>query len=176
MQFEPLILDGAWLVVPDPHRDHRGQFARTFCVREFMEQGLETTFVQHSTSRTLKRHTIRGMHFQHDPHSEVKLVTCTRGAIYDVIVDLRPGSRTYKQWCGVTLSSENQHRLYVPQGFAHGFQTLTDDAEVSYLISAYYEPAASSGVRYDDPAFAIQWQEPPADMSDKDRTWPDFTG
>lgn len=174
MRFQSVGLDGAWVIVPEPHRDHRGEFARTFCVREFGQLGLETAFVQHATSRTIASGTVRGMHFQCDPHTEVKIVTCTKGVVYDVIVDLRRVSPTYRQWRGVELSMDNQCRLYVPKGFAHGFQTLTDDAEVSYLISSYYEQAASGGVRHDDPAFGIEWPLPVTTLSEKDRTWPDY--
>ena len=174
MRFHPLGIDGAWLVAPEPHRDERGEFARTFCIREFAQCGLETEFVQHSASRTNSRGTIRGMHFQREPHAETKIVTCTRGAIYDVVVDLRPHSPTYREWRGIELSQENQLRLYIPKGLAHGFQTLVDDVEASYLISSYYEPAAGSGVRHDDPAFGITWPLPVTYLSDKDRAWPDF--
>jgi dTDP-4-dehydrorhamnose 3,5-epimerase len=174
MRFEPLGLDGAWLIEPEPHCDRRGTFARTFCAREFGQHSLETVFVQHSTSHTLLRGTVRGMHFQRQPHAEVKIVNCTRGAIYDVIVDLRRASPTYLQWRGVELSSEKQRRLYIPKGFAHGFQTLTNGADVSYLISSYYEPTAADGVRHDDPSFGIEWPVPVAALSDKDATWPDY--
>jgi dTDP-4-dehydrorhamnose 3,5-epimerase len=116
------------------------------------------------------------MHFQRAPHEEVKVVSCQNGAIWDVIVDLRPGSATYRQWLGVELSAANRRSLYIPKGFAHGFQTLSEDAEVRYLISEFYAPAASTGVRYNDPAFGIEWPLPVADISEKDRTWPAFTG
>ncbi len=115
------------------------------------------------------------MHFQTEPHGEVKIVTCLKGAILDVIIDLRPGSPAFRSWQGFELTAENRHRLYIPKGFAHGFQTLTDDVEMAYLISAFYEPAAASGVRFDDPAFGIDWPLPVTVMSDKDRAWPDFT-
>ena len=174
MRFHPLGIDGAWVVAPEPHRDGRGEFARTFCIREFAQRDLETEFVQHSASRTNSRGMIRGMHFQREPHAETKIVTCTRGAIYDVVVDLRPNSPTYREWRGIELSQENQLRLYIPKGLAHGFQTLVDDVEASYLISSYYEPASGSGVRHDDPAFGIAWPLPVTYLSDKDRAWPDF--
>ena len=153
MRFERTELDGAWLIGLEPASDQRGFFARTFCTREFAEHGLKTVFVQHSTSYSTKRGTIRGMHFQRDPAAEVKVVNCVRGAIYDVIVDLRRGSPTYRRWQGFELSAENRRRLYIPAGYAHGFQTLTDDAEVEYLISEFYVPDKASGVRYDDPVF-----------------------
>jgi dTDP-4-dehydrorhamnose 3,5-epimerase len=127
MRFERTELDGAWLIGLEPASDQRGFFARTFCTREFAEHGLKTVFVQHSTSYSTKGGTIRGMHFQRDPAAEVKVVNCVRGAIYDVIIDLRRGSPTYRRWQGFELSAENRRRLYIPAGHAHGFQTLTDD-------------------------------------------------
>jgi dTDP-4-dehydrorhamnose 3,5-epimerase len=175
MRFEATNLSGAWLIVPEPVGDERGFFARTFCVRELAEQRLETEFVQHSASVSLKRGTLRGMHFQREPHGEVKIVTCVNGAILDVIVDLRPASPTFRRWQGFELTDENRHRLYIPKGFAHGFQTLTDNVEVGYLISAFYEPSAASGVRYDDPAFGIEWPLPVTVISEKDKGWADFT-
>ncbi|WP_088345513.1 MULTISPECIES: dTDP-4-dehydrorhamnose 3,5-epimerase [Rhodomicrobium] len=176
MRFEETSLPGAWLIVPEPVHDHRGFFARTFCVRELAEHGLETQFVQHATSSSVKQGTLRGMHFQADPHGEVKIVTCGKGAILDVIVDLRPGAVTFRRWQGFELTAQNRHRLYIPKGFAHGFQALTDDVEVGYLISAFYEPTAASGVRYDDTAFGIDWPLPVTVISDKDRGWADFAG
>ena len=176
MRFEATNLSGAWLIVPEPVGDERGFFARTFCVRELAEHGLETEFVQHSASVSLKRGTLRGMHFQREPHGEVKIVTCVKGAILDVIVDLRPASPTFRCWQGFELTDENRHRLYIPKGFAHGFQTLTDNVEVGYLISAFYESSAASGVRHDDPAFGIEWPLPVTVISEKDKSWADFTG
>jgi len=176
MLFTKIELDGAWLVEPAPNRDSRGWFARTFCEREFGEHGLETRFVQHSTSQNVSRGTLRGMHFQTEPHAEVKLVRCLKGAIYDVIIDLNPGSPTYRQWRGLELSAASMRQLYIPKGFAHGFQTLEDASEIGYLISEFYAPDASTGVRWDDPAFGIKWPLPVTVMSDKDKAWPDFTG
>lgn len=175
MRFDPTNLSGACLVVPEPVGDERGFFARTFCVRELAEHGLETEFVQHSASVSLKRGTLRGMHFQREPHGEAKIVTCVKGAIFDVIVDLRPASPTFRRWQGFELTDANRHRLYIPKGFAHGFQTLTDNVEVGYLISAFYEPSAASGVRHDDPAFGIEWPLPVTVISEKDKGWADFT-
>lgn len=175
MRFEPTDLPGAWIITPEPVRDERGFFARVFCARELGEKELETNFVQHSISASVTKGTLRGMHYQREPHGEVKIVTCLKGAILDVIIDLRAGSPTFRKWQGFELTQENRDRLYIPKGFAHGFQTLTDDVEMLYLISAFYEPAAASGVRYDDPAFGITWPLPVAVMSDKDRAWPDFT-
>jgi dTDP-4-dehydrorhamnose 3,5-epimerase len=176
MRIEPAGLPGACLIIPEPLRDERGFFARVFCARELAGQGLETHFVQHSLSASSRKGTLRGMHFQTEPHGEVKIVTCLKGAILDVIVDLRPASRTFRTWRGFELTEDNRHRLYIPKGFAHGFQTLTGDVEMLYLISAFYEPAAGSGVRHDDPAFGIEWPLPVTVMSDKDRRWPDFRG
>jgi len=174
MRFTPTDLNDAWLIEPEPFRDARGWFARTFCEREFGERGLETRFVQHSTSQNFNRGTLRGMHFQRGTDAEVKLVRCLKGAIYDVIIDLRPDSPTFKRWFGAELTAENVRQLYIPKGFAHGFQTLSDDCEIGYLISEFYAPEASSGVRWDDPAFAITWPMAPTVLSDKDRDWPDF--
>lgn len=174
MRFEETNLCGAWLIDLAPARDHRGFFARTFCVQAYADHGLTTGFVQHSTSQSVARGTLRGMHFQRAPRSEVKVVRCLKGAIWDVIIDLRPDSPTYCRWQGFELTAANQRQLYVPEGFAHGFQTLCDDAWVSYLISAFHAPLAASGVRYDDPAFAIDWPLPVSEISEKDRTWPDF--
>ena len=176
MRFEAIGLDGAWLVHPEPMQDERGFFARTFCVNEFGAHCLETTFPQHSLSHSSRKGTVRGMHFQTTPHEEVKLVRCVTGAIFDVIIDLRPGSPTFRQWQGFELTADNGLQLYIPKGFAHGFQTLTDDARISYLISEIYAPEAASGVRYDDPAFGIKWPLPVTSISDKDLRWPDFTG
>lgn len=176
MLFTKTELEGAFLVEPEPVRDSRGWFARTFCERAFGEHGLETRFVQHSTSQNVERGTLRGMHFQTAPHAEVKLVRCLKGAIYDVIIDLNPGSPTYRKWQGFDLSAANMRQLYIPKGFAHGFQTLEPACEIGYLISDFYAPAAASGVRWDDPAFAISWPLPVSVMSDKDKAWADFAG
>jgi dTDP-4-dehydrorhamnose 3,5-epimerase len=174
MRFEPAGLDGVWLVHLDPMRDERGLFARTFCVNEFQAHGLETSFPQHSISCSNSKGTVRGMHFQRAPHEEVKLVRCLSGAIWDVVIDMRPGSPTFRQWRGFELSAENQDQIYIPKGFAHGFQTLSDNAQVNYLISELYAPGAASGVRYDDPAFRVTWPLPVSVISDKDLRWPDF--
>lgn len=175
MRFFETNLEGARLIDPEPIRDERGFFLRTFCVKEFAAQGLETNFVQHSLSYSAARGTLRGMHFQTPPHSEAKLVDCVKGAIWDVIIDIRLHSPTYRRWQGFELAAETRRQLYIPAGFAHGFQTLSDDSEVRYLISAFYEPSAAFGIRHDDPAFAIPWPLPVAAMSAKDRAWPDFT-
>ncbi len=174
MRFHLTTLSGAWLIDLQPIPDERGSFMRTFCEREFAAYNLETNFVQHSTSFSARRGTVRGMHFQRPPHEETKLVRCTGGRIWDVILDLRPSSPTFRRWEGLELSAEARNQLYIPKGFAHGFQTLSDDAEVHYLISTEYAPAAAAGVRHDDPAFPIDWPLPVAVISDKDRSWPDF--
>jgi dTDP-4-dehydrorhamnose 3,5-epimerase len=174
MEFIETKLNGAWLIDTEPIRDHRGFFARTFCAREFAQRGLETDFVQHSTSYSSEKGTLRGMHFQRAPHTEVKIVRCLKGAIWDVIIDLRPGSPTYRRWQAFELTAENRRQLYVPAGFAHGFQTLCDDTEAGYLISAYHVPSAACGVRYDDPTFAIAWPLPPGPMSTMDKCWSNF--
>ncbi len=171
MRFIETTLADAWLLEPEPIRDERGYFARTFCVREFAERGLQTEFVQHSRSFSAKKGTLRGMHYQTPPHTEVKVVSCVSGGIYDVIVDLRPGSPTYRKWQAFELSAENGRQLYVPAGFAHGFQTLTDDALLNYLISAFYEPSASTGVSYDDPSLGITWPLPVSVISERDKSW-----
>jgi dTDP-4-dehydrorhamnose 3,5-epimerase len=176
MRIHKTKLDGAQLIELEPLSDNRGFFVRTFCEREFTAHGLHTSFVQHSTSLTAVRGSIRGMHFQRAPASEVKVVSCLRGAIYDVVIDLRSSSLTRGRWQGFELSAVNQHRLYIPEGFAHGFQTLTDDVEVGYLISEFYVPEAAGGVRFDDPAFGIKWPLPVTIISDKDRMWPNFAG
>src|SRR5262249_18291505 len=134
VQFHPTTLCGAWLIQLEPTRDNRGFFARTFCVKEFAARGLETNYPQHSISYSARRGTLRGMHYQCPPHSEVKLLRCVEGTIFDVIIDIRPDSPTYRKWQQFQLSSGNTHQLYIPKGFAHGFQTLSDDVEVNYLI------------------------------------------
>jgi dTDP-4-dehydrorhamnose 3,5-epimerase len=139
-----------------------------------MDRGLIADYVQHSSSRSKSLGTVRGMHFQRPPYTEVKLVSSRKGAIFDVIVDLRIGSATYRQWQGFELTADNQLELYIPEGFAHGFQSLCDDTEVNYLISEYYTPAAAGGIRYDDPAFPISWPLTVSSISSKDRNWPDF--
>jgi dTDP-4-dehydrorhamnose 3,5-epimerase len=174
MRFERTNLEGAWLINLDPARDARGFFARTFSVDEFAARGLETSFPQHSISYSAHSGTLRGMHFQREPHSEVKLVRCAKGAIWDVIIDIRPKSSTFRQWQAFELSDVNGRQLYIPKGFAHGFQTLSDDVEVNYLISEPYMPQSASGLRHDDPSFNIGWPLPVTAISAKDLQWPDF--
>ena len=174
MRFSEASLPGAWLLTPVPVSDARGFFARTFCEREYADYRLETRFVQHNTSYSAKRGTLRGMHFQIAPHTEVKVVSCVRGAIFDVIVDLRSGSPTFRQWQGFELTAYNRLQLYIPAGCAHGFQTLCDETEVAYLISEFYAPAAASGVRHDDTVIGIEWPLPVTVISQKDMVWPYF--
>jgi dTDP-4-dehydrorhamnose 3,5-epimerase len=172
MRFEQTALKDARVIVPEPIRDDRGFFARSFCIEEFAAHGLETKFVQHSTSFSRRRHTLRGIHFQRAPHAETKVVSCIQGAIFDVIVDLRPASPTFRHWEAFELTARNRLQLYVPKGFAHGHQTLVDDTTVAYLISEFHVPAAAGGIRYDDPALGIGWPAAPSILSEKDREWP----
>jgi dTDP-4-dehydrorhamnose 3,5-epimerase len=174
MHFQKTGFSGGWLIEPELVEDERGFFARTFCAREFTERGLVATFAQHSISSSRTIGTLRGMHFQRPPHQEVKVVACLKGAIWDVLIDLRKDSPTFARWQGFELTAMNRRRLYIPQGFAHGHQSLSDDTEVGYLISEYYVPDAADGVRHDDPAFAIEWPLRVTVISDKDRNWPDF--
>ena len=172
MIFHETALSSAFVIELTSHSDERGEFARAFCRDEFAAHGLATDFVQGNVSVNPARGTLRGMHYQVGDHAEVKLIRCVRGAIYDVIVDLRPHSRTYRKWIGVELSPRRLQMLYVPVDFAHGFQTLEDDTEVNYLVSAAYAPKAARGVRYDDPALAIRWPLPATRISDADKSWP----
>lgn len=172
MKFVETKLVGAYIVDLEPREDDRGLFARTYCAREFGEKGLASNFVQCSVSMTCQRGTIRGLHFQLAPASEVKLVRCTAGALYDVIVDLRPNSKTYLQHVGVELTARNRRALYVPEMFAHGLQTLENDTEVFYQINQYFAPDLARGIRFDDPKLGIKWPLPVATTSEKDRQWP----
>ena len=174
MIFTETGLAGAFIIEPERVHDTRGFFARTWCRREFAERGLEVDFAQCSLSFNHKSGTLRGMHYQSSPHEEVKLVRCTQGAIYDVIIDLRPQSPTYTRHVAVVLSAENHMMLYVPRGFAHGFQTLTDNSEVCYHISAFYAPDSARGVRWDDPTFAITWPPATRTILDRDQNYPNF--
>jgi dTDP-4-dehydrorhamnose 3,5-epimerase len=174
MIFTPTRLGGAYLIEVERNSDERGFLARTFCEREFAEQGLPMRIVQSSTIQSRRRHTLRGLHYQEAPHSEVKLVRCTRGSIFLVMVDLRPDSPTKGDWLGIELTAHNERLAYVPEGFAQGYQTLEDDTEVLYQMSHHYVPEAARGVRWNDPAFGIDW--PPAAerlISERDRAWPD---
>jgi dTDP-4-dehydrorhamnose 3,5-epimerase len=157
------------------HEDDRGFFARTFCAREFSNHGLQPVVAQANLSHNDHRGTVRGMHYQAAPAREAKLVRCTAGAIYDVIVDIRPSSPTYGEHFGVELSAENGRGLYIPEQFAHGFQTLADDTDVTYLMSEFFAPEHQRGLRYDDPGFGIDWPLPVSSISEKDRSWPLFS-
>lgn len=176
MQFRPLALSGVYVIEFQPVVDDRGLFARVWCERELAAQGIDMTVRQCNLSVNRRRHTLRGMHYQAEPHPEAKVVSCLRGAIYDVVIDLRPDSATYGQHATVELNDDNRRALYIPPGLAHGFETLTDHTEVFYLMSAFYEPSAQRGVRWDDPAFAVRWPAPPAIISDRDRSFADFRG
>jgi dTDP-4-dehydrorhamnose 3,5-epimerase len=174
MKIIPAKLQDVHLIELEPHYDDRGYFARTMCVKEFAERNLEVSFPQHNTAYSPMKGTLRGMHFQVDPYYEVKVVRCIRGAIHDVVIDLRPHSSTYLKWEGFDLSFENNRQLYVPRGFAHGYQTQTNDTIVTYLCSAFYVPGANGGIRHDDPRFAIDWPLKASIVSEKDRSWSDF--
>ena len=174
MRFNEIFLKGAFIVDIEPFGDDRGMFARSWCSREFMQNGLPDTFVQCNISVNRKKGTLRGMHYQEIPYGEAKLVRCTRGAIYDVIVDLRPESETLFKWFSVILDENNRRSLFIPEGFAHGFQTLTDNAEVFYQMSEFYQPEFARGVRWNDPLFEIEWPEDTRIISEKDLAYPDF--
>ncbi len=169
MKYRELTLRGAYVISLEPIADQRGFFARTWDSREFAEHGLDATVVQCNVSFNVKRGTVRGMHFQRPPHEEVKLVRCHRGSIYDVIVDMRPDSSTRFRWEGVELTAENRMVLYVPKGFAHGYQTLEDDTEVFYQVSEFYHPESESALLWNDPAIGIEWPLGDVVISDKDR-------
>ena len=173
MNFTETELTGAFVIDIEPHRDDRGYFARVWCAREFEEHGLNTGLVQCNVAYNTRKGILRGMHYQQQPYSEVKLVRCTRGAVYDVIIDMREGSPTHLQWTGVELTAENHRMLYVPEGFAHGYVTLLDDSELFYQVSEFYTPHAEGGVRWNDPLVAIEWPDiGELLISEKDRAWP----
>lgn len=174
MLFQPTSLTGAYLIDLQKVEDERGFFARSWCVQEFAGHGLDIRLVQCNISFNKRQGTVRGMHYQMAPFAETKLVRCSRGAIYDVIIDLRPTSPTFLQWLGVTLSAENRTMLYVPQGFAHGFQTLADNTEVTYQMSEFYAPTYARGLRWNDPKVKVEWPLEITVMSMKDQCYPDF--
>ena len=176
MIFRETPLAGAWVLEPERFEDERGFFARTWCRRDFEARGLDPTIAQCSVSFNHRRGTLRGLHFQIAPHEEIKLVRVTRGAIWDVIVDVRPGSPSRGKHFALVLSAENGYELYIPKGMAHGFQTLEDGTEVSYQISEFYAPGAACGYRWDDPTFAIPWPEPVTVIATKDEVLPFFEG
>jgi dTDP-4-dehydrorhamnose 3,5-epimerase len=177
MIFIETLLPGAYLIEVEPRSDERGFLARTFCEEEFAAHGLRTHYVQCSTVLNHKRGTLRGMHFQQPPYAETKVVRCTIGAVYDVIIDLRPESPTFTKWFATELTAENRRSVYIPPGFAHGMQTLVDNSELLYYISEFYHPAAATGVLWDDPAFGIEWVAAPPEgriIAAKDLQWARF--
>jgi dTDP-4-dehydrorhamnose 3,5-epimerase len=178
MIFQETPIDGAWVVVPEPLDDERGLFARTFCTEEFTARGLDIRVAQCNTSFNARAGTLRGLHFQAEPHGEAKLVRCTQGAICDVAVDVRPDSPSFRRWFSVELTATNRRAFFIPEGCAHGFQSLHDASEVLYQMSTPHVPGAERGVRWDDPAFGVMWPEPPArgrTISERDATYPDFS-
>lgn len=174
MVFVETKLEGAYLVKLEPYEDERGFFALSWSEKEFAERGLESRLVECNVSFNRKKGTLRGMHYQESPDGQVKLVRCTRGAIFDVIIDLRSSSPTFKQWVGTELSAENHHALYIPRDFAHGFQTLTVDAEILYQMSDPFVPGSGRGVRWNDPAFGITWPNSDRLILERDNEYPDF--
>ena len=176
MKFTETKLKGAFIVEIEKLTDDRGFFARAWCRKEFEAHGLTSAVVQANVSFNRKRGTLRGMHYQIAPFQESKLIRCTRGAIYDVIIDLRPESPTYKKWIGVELTADNYTLFFVPEDFSHGFITLMDDTEITYQVSQFYTPGSEKGIRFNDPTFNIQWPLEVSVISDKDSNWPDFVG
>lgn len=174
MKFVNASLEGVRVIELEPHYDERGSFSRIFCEREFSEAGIESRFEQSSLSRNLLAGTLRGMHYQASPDAEVKVVRCVRGAIFDVALDIRPGSQTFCCWFGAMLSADNGRALLIPAGFAHGFQTLEDNTDVLYQITPPYCPGAGLGVRWNDPRFGIDWPLPNPTLSERDASYPDF--
>ena len=174
MTFKETKLQGAYIIEPEMLIDERGAFARTFCRKDFESHGLNGSISQCSISLNTRKYTLRGMHYQKKPCAEAKLVRCSRGVIYDVIVDLRYDSPTFKQWTSVEISAENRKMVYVPVGFAHGFQTLTDGTEVIYQMSEFYSPSHADGFRWNDPSFKIKWLSDNFVISSKDQSYPDF--
>ncbi|MFZ1721459.1 MAG: dTDP-4-dehydrorhamnose 3,5-epimerase [Microgenomates group bacterium] len=174
MKFTESNLKGVYIVDLTPIADERGYFARMFAKKEYEALGLNASISQGNTSFNKHSFTLRGLHYQRAPHAEVKIVRCIRGSIFDVAVDIRPSSPTFKQWVGVELSDKNNRQLYIPEGFAHGFLTLEENTEVQYLVTADYHPQSEGGIRYDDPTFAIQWPHAPTVQSEKDQNWPLF--
>jgi dTDP-4-dehydrorhamnose 3,5-epimerase len=175
MIFRETRVQGVWVIEPERYEDERGFFARTWDTAEFAVHGLNGRLVQCSISYNGRRGTLRGMHYQATPHEEAKLVRCTSGSIFDVAVDLRTGSATFRRWVGTELSAENRLAMYVPEGCAHGFLTLTEESEVAYQISEFHAPDAARGVRWNDPAFGIDWPEDVLVVNERDRSYPDFT-
>lgn len=174
MKFVTTPISGVVLVDLEPVEDDRGFFARTYCEEEFRRHGLETHIAQCSVALSLRKGTLRGMHYQRDPHSEVKLVRCIRGAVYDVVVDIRPDSATFRQWFATELNAANRRAIYIPHGIAHAYQTIEDETEISYQMSSAYNAEAAAGVRWDDPAFAVRWPLEVTAITERDLSYPDF--
>jgi dTDP-4-dehydrorhamnose 3,5-epimerase len=174
MRFVQTRLQGAYIIQGEVHEDDRGSFVRTYCREQFSREGLSVDFAQCNVSFNRKRGVLRGMHYQADPYPEGKLVYCSRGVVYDVIIDLRPGSATYRQWMGQELSEQNAHAIYIPPGFAHGFQTLSDGAQLIYHMTEAYRADLARGIRWNDPAFGITWPLQDPLMSLRDAAFPDF--
>jgi dTDP-4-dehydrorhamnose 3,5-epimerase len=172
MKFVPALIAGAWTLEPERIEDERGYFARTWSRNEFAEHGIDVEMVQGNTGYSNLRGTVRGMHWQQEPHQEVKLIRCIAGRIFDVVVDMRVESPTYLSWFGAELSKDNGVMMLVPSGCAHGYQTLADAAEISYLTSAFYEPSSATGVRWDDPRIGVRWPVDVTIVSERDRSWP----
>ncbi|MGB2677989.1 MAG: dTDP-4-dehydrorhamnose 3,5-epimerase family protein [Candidatus Acidiferrum sp.] len=172
LRFKPTSVVGAVLIDPILREDDRGHFSRTWCFREFAEHGIDFVPVQANTSSNLRKGTVRGVHLQVEPALEAKLIHCAQGAIFDVVLDLRPESPTYGEWFGTELSADNHRMLYIPERCGHGYQTLEDSTYVYYLTSQYFTPTAGRGVRFDDPAFGIEWPLEPTSISEQDRNWP----
>lgn len=176
MVFTELRLKGSFIIETERIEDERGFFARAWCKREFQSSGLVSSVVQANISFNKKAGTLRGMHYQAAPCSETKIVRCVSGAVYDVVIDLRPESATYLEWVGAILTEENCRALYVPENFAHGYLTLLDNSTVAYLVSKFYSPIHERGIRWDDPVFSINWPAPVTVISAKDKGWPDYKG
>ncbi len=174
MIFNETKIPGAYEILPEIMKDERGFFARSWCSKEFASHGLNPHLAQCNISASTRKGTLRGMHYQAPPHAEAKLVRCTRGSIYDVVLDLRPESPTFRQWAAVVLTADQHNMLYIPEACAHGFLTLQDDIEVFYQMSNFFTPEAGRGVRWNDPAFGIEWPETVEVISERDRTYPDF--
>ena len=172
MRFTQASIPGVWTIDPDSHKDERGRFFRAWCSREFGEHGINFLPVQTNMGFSVRKGTVRGMHFQVAPALEAKLIRCTRGAMFDVALDLRPDSPTFGQWFGAELTADNGRSLYIPENCAHGYQTFQDSTEMHYMSSAFYTPRNAGGVRFDDPAFGIEWPETVTVLSDQDRNWP----
>jgi len=175
MQFKELSVEGAYLITLDKHEDERGYFSRSWCLKEFSEQGITFNPEQANIAYSYKKGTLRGMHYQKAPHAEAKLIRCVRGAIYDASIDLRPDSATYRQWVGLELKGRHAQLLFIPEGLAHGYQTLEDNTEIYYQVSHAYTPTAEMGIRWNDPEFQIEWPiTKKVILSEKDKRWPDF--